>query len=117
MAQLIIGIILNILIHVFVEDRESLSEGGIAIGELGVLLPQVLLEQLGPQFTGTGDADRLQVAIQGVEVKPFERGSHGDLSTIAAVCSSRERSSLISRKQVPYMLGAVDRGHIQVALA
>ena len=33
-------------------------------------------DQLGTQFTATGDADRLQVAIQGVEVKPFERGSH-----------------------------------------
>ena len=63
-------------------------------------------DQLGPQFTGAGDADGLQVAIQGVEVKPFERGSH-------RTCLP----SLISRQQVPYVLGAVDGGHIQVALA
>ena len=46
MAQLIIGVILNVLIHVFVEHRERPCERRVAIGELGVLLPQILLEQL-----------------------------------------------------------------------
>ena len=48
----------------------------------------------------------LEVAVQGVEVKPVERGSH-------RTCLP----PLISRQQVPYVFGAVDGGHVEVALA
>ena len=58
------------------------------------------------QFTGARNARVSQVAIQGVEVQPFQRCSH-------RTCLP----SRISGEQVPYVFGAVDGGHIQVALA
>src|SRR5207245_11658048 len=58
------------------------------------------------QFTATADADGLQVAIKGVEVQPFERGGHG-------TCLP----PLVSRQEVPYVLGAVDRRDVQVPFA
>ena len=34
-------------------------------------------DELGPQLTRARDADRAQVAVQGVEVEPFQRGLIG----------------------------------------
>ena len=46
MTQLIIGVVRDVLRHVFVENLESVFEGVITERKLGVLLPEISLDQL-----------------------------------------------------------------------
>ncbi len=61
-------------------------------------------DQLGPQLAAARNAHLLEVAVKGVEVEPLQRSRH-------RTCLP----PLISRQQVPYVFGAVDRGDVEVA--
>ena len=63
-------------------------------------------DQLGAQLAAARNADLLEVAVQRVEVKPLQRGSH-------RTCLP----PLVSGEQIPHVFGAVDGGHIEVALS
>ena len=63
-------------------------------------------DQLATQFAAARDADLAQVAVQGDEVEPVQRNCH-------RTCLP----PLVSREQIPYVFGAVDRRHVEVAVA
>ena len=85
MTQLIIGVVCDVLRHVFVENLESVFEGVITERKLGVLLPEISLDQLRcRQESQNSDVAVVEKEIVWFMILGSRRGAIGSATRAAA---------------------------------